>query len=71
MEVYGQLHAPVNLLPGERAFGTNWIRLGGPQIRFGRGGKERKTLSCSFRELNSSRPVRSLLTILTELHLKL
>jgi len=39
-------------------------RLGGPQSRFWRGGKEKNP--CPYLELNLNLPARSLVTILTE-----
>jgi hypothetical protein len=38
MEVSGKLHNPGHFTPRKRAPGTLDRRLGGPQIRFGRGG---------------------------------
>jgi len=43
------------------------MRLSEPQSRFGRGGEEEKSHDFSYREMNPGRPVRSLVTILTEL----
>jgi hypothetical protein len=62
MEVSGQHHAPATLLPGEQPpIPTGYER------QSGRGGEEKKSLHCLFRELNLGRPARSLVTILTEL----
>jgi hypothetical protein len=40
MEASGQLHAPAALTPGKNPWYLLDRRLGGPQSRFGRGGKE-------------------------------
>jgi hypothetical protein len=42
-------------------------KLGGRQNRYGRCGEEKKSYHCPSRELNTGRPARSLVTILTEL----
>jgi hypothetical protein len=42
------------------------VRLGRPQSRSGRGGEEKKSHHCPFRELNHGHPAHSLVSILTE-----
>jgi hypothetical protein len=42
--------------------------LGGIQSRSGRGGEDRKSFHCHCWELNSDRPDRSLVTMISELH---
>jgi len=66
MEMSGQLQAPVALFPNRKP-GTHWIGgLVGPRAGLD-SGEEKKSLYYSCQELNPSRPVRSLVTILTEL----
>jgi hypothetical protein len=60
MEVSGQLHAPAALHPGKGPLILMDRRLGGPQIRSGRGGEEKKTQSLSGLEpQNPDHPARS------------
>jgi hypothetical protein len=60
--VSGQLHVP-GALP--RSKSSRYI-LGGPQSRSGRGGEVKESYHFPYRELNSGRPVRSLVTVLTK-----
>jgi hypothetical protein len=52
--------------PGVRVpkYLLNW-RLGVPQSRSGRGGEEKNSHHCPYRELNSGHPARSLVTTLS------
>jgi hypothetical protein len=65
MKVSGQLQAPAALSRGKRRRYPLDRRLGGPQSRYGRGGKERTYQHLPGIEPRS--PSRSLATVLTEL----
>jgi hypothetical protein len=65
----GHLHAQAAFTPGERAPDTHWIG-GWMMLRACLDVVTRK-IPCLCRESNTSRPARSLVTILTELQLPL
>jgi hypothetical protein len=67
MEVSGQLHVPAVYPRGKSPKYPLYRSLGGPQSRSGRGGRRRNSRHCPCRELNHSRPIRSLVSTLTEL----
>jgi hypothetical protein len=62
MEVSGQLHGR-----GKSPRYRLGRRLGESQSWCQRGGEEKKSLHCPYRESNSGRPARNVVTILTEL----
>jgi len=64
MDVIGQLHDPAALTPGKAPPNPLDRRLGGPQIRSGRGDEKN---SCPCRESNPGRPARSLVNVVSEL----
>jgi len=68
MEVSGLFHAPATLPPRKEppVLTERWADE--PQSRSGRGVEEKKYLYFPCWHLNHGRPVRSLVTILTEVH---
>jgi hypothetical protein len=66
MWVSGQLHAQAALPSGERTSGTNWIG-GWLGPRAGLDTVAKTISSRPYRESNPGRPVRNLVTVLTEL----
>jgi len=66
MQLSGQIHSPVALLPGKSPLYPLDRRLHGFQIRSGRGGDEKKSHYCPCLELNPGQ-VRSLVTVMPEL----
>jgi hypothetical protein len=64
MEVSGQFQAPVALPPGKNLWYPLGRRLGGPQIRSGRGDEDKNSSPC--RESNHGHSARSLVIILAE-----
>jgi hypothetical protein len=65
MEVCGQLHAPAALSPGKSPRYPLVRRLGGLQIRRGRGGEDKNPCHCW--ESNSGCPTHSITTTLAKL----
>jgi hypothetical protein len=68
MEVSGQLHARDALTPpppGEKATGTQWIGLDGPQSQSERGGEDKMFLVPTGNRIPVVQPIA--VTILTEL----
>jgi hypothetical protein len=56
------------LSPGKRPCYPLDLMLGKPKSQSGRDGEENNTHHCPYRELNRARSIRSLVSILTELH---